>query len=132
MTLEYPLILEIHLELFQKEYNSFNKKVFLICKNGKVLKRGGGGRSHLMTPGPHPLYDDACSDVLQNKRSPKFCNIERKTSMSEETLRHMFFCEYCEIFKNSFFIEHIWWLLLKALVENTNLMIFDHIFPSIS
>ena len=24
----------------------------------------------------------------------------------------MFSCEYCEIFKNSFFIENLWWLLL--------------------
>ena len=23
----------------------------------------------------------------------------------------VFFSEYCEIFKNSFFIEHLWWLL---------------------
>ena len=25
------------------------------------------------------------------------------------------------------FIEHFWWLLLKALMENTNVMIFNHI-----
>ena len=24
----------------------------------------------------------------------------------------MFFCEYCEIFKNNFFIEHLWQLIL--------------------
>ena len=24
-------------------------------------------------------------------------------------------CEYCEIFKNSFFIEHLWWLLLVSI-----------------
>ena len=24
-----------------------------------------------------------------------------------------FSCEYCENFKNSFFVEHLWWLLLK-------------------
>ena len=50
----------------------------------------------------------------------------------------MFFQEYCEIFKNSFFVDHIWWLPLNALTENTNDIIFDHInkfinvFPSIS
>ena len=49
----------------------------------------------------------------------------------------MFFCEYCEIFKNSSFVDHVWWLPLNALTENTNDMIFDHInkfinvFPSI-
>ena len=25
----------------------------------------------------------------------------------------MFFCEFCDIFKNKFFIEHVRWLLLK-------------------
>ena len=50
----------------------------------------------------------------------------------------MFFDEYCEIFKNSFFVDHIWCLPLNALTENTNDIIFDHInkfinvFPSIS
>ena len=26
----------------------------------------------------------------------------------------MFFCEFCKIFKNTFFTEHLWWLLLKV------------------
>ena len=30
----------------------------------------------------------------------------------------MFSSEYCEIFKNSFFIEYLWWLLLTAFSEN--------------
>ena len=29
-----------------------------------------------------------------------------------ETLAHVFSCEFCEIFKNTFFTEHLWWLLL--------------------
>ena len=28
-----------------------------------------------------------------------------------ETLAQVFFCEFCEISKNTFFIEHLWWLL---------------------
>ena len=44
-----------------------------------------------------------------------------------QTSTQMFFFEYCKIFKNSFFIEHIWWLLLNALIENTNVMIFNQI-----
>ena len=32
----------------------------------------------------------------------------------------MFSCEYCEIFKNSFFIEQIWWLLLIVNKGNNN------------
>ena len=32
----------------------------------------------------------------------------------------MFSCEYCEIFKNSFFIEQIRWLLLIVKKGNNN------------
>ena len=42
MTLEYPLILEIHLKLFQKQYNSLIKKNFPTYKKGKALKRVEG------------------------------------------------------------------------------------------
>ena len=30
----------------------------------------------------------------------------------KETLIEVFSCEFCEISKNTFFIEHLWWLLL--------------------
>ena len=43
MTLKYPLILKILLKLFQKQYNSFNKNVFLIYKKGKERGRGWSG-----------------------------------------------------------------------------------------
>ena len=42
MTLEYLLILEIHLKLFQKQYNSLIKKGFLIDSKGKAIKGKGG------------------------------------------------------------------------------------------
>ena len=43
MTLEYPLILEIHLKLFQKHYNSFIGKTFSkIYKKGKALETEAG------------------------------------------------------------------------------------------
>ena len=28
----------------------------------------------------------------------------------------MFSCKFCEIFKNTFFIEHLWWLLLLLII----------------
>ena len=31
----------------------------------------------------------------------------------KETLAQVFSCEFCEIFKNTFFIKHLRWLLLK-------------------
>ena len=33
--------------------------------------------------------------------------------IKKETLAQVFSCEFCEIFKNTFFIEHLWWLLLE-------------------
>ena len=48
------------------------------------------------------------------------------------SILNVFSCEYCEIFKNSFFKKHLWWLLLslkdpelslhyfKTLTEKTN------------
>ena len=46
---------------------------------------------------------------------PQGCNFIKK-----ETLSQMFSCEFCEVFKNIFFIEHLWWLLL-ALHESHSL-----------
>ena len=53
LILEYPLILEIHLKLFEKQHISFVKKAFLIYKKDKALKTGRGDRAHLRTPPPH-------------------------------------------------------------------------------
>ena len=38
---------------------------------------------------------------------PEACNFIKK-----ETLAQMFSCEFSEIFENTYFIEHLWWLLL--------------------
>ena len=32
--------------------------------------------------------------------------------IKKDTLAQVFFWEFCEISKNTFFIEHLWWLLL--------------------
>ena len=53
LILEYPLILEIHLKLFEKQHISLVKKAFLIYKKDKALKTGTGDRAHLRTPPPH-------------------------------------------------------------------------------
>ena len=62
------------------------------------------------------------TDVLQNGCSYKFRNINRKTPGRPATMLkrdpiQVFSWEYCEIFKNRFFIEHLQWLLLKILVR---------------
>ena len=62
MILEYPLILEIHLRLFQKKYNSLIKTLLKYGKKGKALKRWGGEWSEPNNPpSPHPTV------MLSNK-----------------------------------------------------------------
>ena len=48
----------------------------------------------------------------------------RRCSVKKDVLKNfttftgkhqVFSCEFCEIFKNTFFIEHLWWLLLLIL-----------------
>ena len=36
-------------------------------------------------------------------KRPEACNF-----IKEETLTQVFSCEFCEIFKNTFFTEHLW------------------------
>ena len=38
--------------------------------------------------------------------------------MKKETLTQVLSCEFCEIFKNNFFIEHIWWLLMCQINDS--------------
>ena len=38
---------------------------------------------------------------------PRACSFIKK-----ETMEHVFSCEFYKIFKNPFFTEHLWWLLL--------------------
>ena len=37
--------------------------------------------------------------------------------IEKETPAQVFSCEFCEIFKNTFFIEHSWWLILTSVVQ---------------
>ena len=39
----------------------------------------------------------------------------RPATLLKESLAQVFSYEFCEIFKNTFFIEHLRWLLLKML-----------------
>ena len=42
---------------------------------------------------------------------PETCNFIKK-----ETLTQVFFGKFCEIFKITFFIEHLWWSLLNYFI----------------
>ena len=42
------------------------------------------------------------------------CRPEASNFLKKETPAHLLSCEYWEVFKNSFLIEQLWWLLLKV------------------
>ena len=51
----------------------------------------------------------------------------------KQTSTQVFSCEYCEIFKNSYFEDHLWWLLLSLLLTHfpqCSLKMFPHEKPS--
>ena len=47
--------------------------------------------------------EDSCARFFFNKVAGKARNFIKK-----ETLAKVWFCEICEIFKNTFFTEHLW------------------------
>ena len=50
----------------------------------------------------------------------KACNFIKK-----DTLAQVFSCEFWEPLRNSFFTEHLWWLLLNLMCDNTILAFID-------
>ena len=51
-----------------------------------------------------------CRSLFLKTLQAKSCNIIKK-----KTPTQVFFCEICEMFQNTFFIEHFWWLLLSGV-----------------
>ena len=56
-----------------------------------------------------------CQSLFFNK----VAGLRPATLLKQEALEEVFPCELCEISNNTFFAEHLWWLLLN---------IFDHLF----
>ena len=54
----------------------------------------------------------------------KVAELKDSNLIEKETLTQVYSCEYCEIFKNCSFIEHLWWLLLFRILFLIILMIF--------
>ena len=52
---------------------------------------------------------------------PEACNFIKK-----ETLAQVFSCEFCKIFKNTFFTEHLCWLILRLLSYGLRLKLVWH------
>ena len=68
-------------------------------------------------------------DIFQNRRSWKFRNIHRKIQVLESLFNKVAghkTWEYCEIFKKSFFIEHLWWPLLRFQASFFFLYLWKH------
>ena len=54
------------------------------------------------------LQKNACARVsFLIKLQTGACNF-----ITKETLTQLFSCEFYEVFRNTFFIEHLWWLFL--------------------
>ena len=52
-------------------------------------------------------------DVFKNFAKFKGKHLCQRLFFRKETAAQVFSCEFSEIFKNTFFIEHLRWLLLK-------------------
>ena len=72
-------------------------------------------KKHVVEDHSKYWWNQPLPDFLQNRCSKKFRNIHWKTPVLESLFNKnadLFPCEYCKIFKNSFFIEHLRWLIL--------------------
>ena len=55
-------------------------------------------------------------EISQNSQENTCVRVSiKKVFIKKETLAQVFSCEFCEISKNTFVIEHFWWLLLKCV-----------------
>ena len=54
-------------------------------------------------------YETLLKSLFNKVTGLKSCNF-----IKERLLTQLFSCEYCEIFKNNFFIKYLSWLLLKV------------------
>ena len=58
--------------------------------------------------------------ILQNSQE----NICARVCFLRKLQASGVFCEFCEIFKNTYFTEHLWWLLLKEVMSNHFIFFF--------
>ena len=62
-----------------------------------------------MTEGWEIFWKVISDEVLFNKRVENFYEtVNRTFNMEDAEAATMFFCEFCKIFKNTFFTEHLW------------------------
>ena len=56
-----------------------------------------------------------CKGVMVFCARASFLIVTLSNLIKKETLAHVFSCKFWEIFKNTIFMEHPWWLLLKKI-----------------
>ena len=62
-----------------------------------------------MTEGQEIFWKVISDEVLFNKRVENFYEtVNRTFNMEDAEAATVFFCEFCKIFKNTFFTEHLW------------------------
>ena len=62
-----------------------------------------------MTEGWEIFWKVISDEVLFNKRVENFYEtVNRTFNMEDAEAATVFFCEFCKIFKNTFFTEHLW------------------------
>ena len=66
--------------------------------------------------------------VLKHFKTPVLESLFDKVAGLKVNTTQMFSCEYCEIFKNNYFIEHLRLLLLKFITINAKIDLEDHLF----
>ena len=73
----------------------------------------------LQRPPPEVFFKKAVLENFANFTGKHLCQIliQNKAAilLKKGTLAQVFSCEFYEIFKNSFLVEHLWWLLLELV-----------------
>ena len=95
----------------------------------KVIRRDGNilsvATNHFSIDKRKDRYYGKVIRLIENQNSTRvscLMPIESFGSLlKKETPTQVFPCEFCEIFKNSFFIEHFWWFILYFIRIPVNL-----------
>ena len=89
-----------HLHRVTHDYGEWQKLSMVRSSRPDVFCEKGVLRNFAKFPGKH-----LCQSVFFNKVAGSACNF-----IKEETLAQAFTFEFCEIYKNTFFTDQLWWL----------------------
>ena len=106
----------------------------LIFIHKNIFHENHKGQNHwwILYIKQHRKYTSSRPEVFCKKGVPRnFAKLTGKylcqsLFFKRETLTHVFCCEFCEISKTHFYIEPLWWLLLKVLVLTFSFPFFKY------